>query len=245
MEYCESTPPVALSGLIKANWTLKLNGKHESGLDREASPDGCIELIHRYHGDSNWRRPQPALFVGGLIEHAAQLRMSGDACFAAVRLWPWTWNALFAPHSSLFVDDWVGMPDTIGPDFAARGPAAISRLVEDRLCRTEIAEIGAMIIASSSVGELARYSGKPMRWLQRWFRRHVGIPPQRYFRMLRFQTVMDNFQRDELNLAHHAAEHGFADQAHMARDFRAFVGTSAQKTRRSAKGPFFERNAAE
>lgn len=243
MNYQETAAPACLAGLIKTGWTLELGGDPASWLDREASPDGCIELIHRRCGQSSWRRPQPELFVGGLIEAAAHLRMSVDASFVGVRLWPWTWNALFAPHSKYFVDDWVDMPDTMASAFATNGLAAICQLADDQLRGSDIGDIGGMVLASSSAGELARVSGKPMRWLQRWFDRHVGVPPQRYFRMLRFQTVMDSFQRDDLNLAHHAAKHGFADQAHMARDFRAFVGTTAQKTRRSAKGPFFEREA--
>ena len=40
------------------------------------------------------------------------------------------------------------------------------------------------------------------------------------------------------SLALQAAEHGFADQAHMAREFRAIARAPAGAARRTAKGPF-------
>jgi transcriptional regulator GlxA family with amidase domain len=63
------------------------------------------------------------------------------------------------------------------------------------------------------------------------------MPPRRYLRLLRFQKAFEGVA-GETPLAAHAAEHGFADQAHMARTFREMAGVPARQARRSARGPF-------
>lgn len=75
------------------------------------------------------------------------------------------------------------------------------------------------------------------RALQRWFARHVGMPPRRYLKLLRFQGAFETLA-GEASLAGHAAAQGFADQAHMARAFRDLAGVPAGTARRRARGPF-------
>ena len=65
------------------------------------------------------------------------------------------------------------------------------------------------------------------RTLQRWFARHVGLPPRRYLRLLRFHKAFEQVP-DQPSLADHAAAQGYADQAHMARDFRAMAGRAGE-----------------
>ena len=80
-------------------------------------------------------------------------------------------------------------------------------------------------------------TGLAPRRLQRWFAAHVGLPPRSYLRLLRFQQAFEQVPGQE-SLAGHAAAHGFADQAHMAREFKSMAGVPAKKARRSATGPF-------
>ena len=100
-----------------------------------------------------------------------------------------------------------------------------------------LAATGRAILAASSVADMARDTGMSPRALQRWFARHVGMPPRRYLRLLRFQKAFETVP-GEASLAAHAAEQGFADQAHMAREFRAMAGVPAKQARKTARGPF-------
>ena len=73
------------------------------------------------------------------------------------------------------------------------------------------------------VNEIARELGISSRQLHRRFLAAVGVPPKRFFRVLRFARVwqLASMQPRE-TWASLAAEHGYADQAHLIREFRAF-----------------------
>ena len=114
---------------------------------------------------------------------------------------------------------------------------AFARLPRD-LLDPAIESLASAILASRSVAELSRRSGRPARWLQRWFEREIGLPPRTYLRLLRFQESFRALPAAEGTLAGHAAEHGYADQAHMAREYREMTGRSATSARAGAKPPF-------
>jgi len=75
------------------------------------------------------------------------------------------------------------------------------------------------------VDELAERSGRTVRWLQRRFRHHVGLSPKAVIRRHRLQEVALQVERgDAPDLADLAYRLGYADQSHLARDFRAVTG---------------------
>lgn len=238
MDYREFEPPEALRPLVKAGWTLAAAGDAAATVRHAATPDGCVEIIRRLSGRSAWRGEQPDSFVAGLVTVPAELDLSGDSRFVALRLWPWAWNALAVTRSPDLVDRWQDLAEA-APGFAMPGTieAAFEALAGTRL-DSPTARLGEAILTSRTMETLSAASGRPRRWLQRWFRREIGIPPRRYLRLLRFQETLAGLQESAETLAARAAEHGFADQAHMAREFRAIGRASAGAARQAAKGPF-------
>jgi AraC-like DNA-binding protein len=78
-----------------------------------------------------------------------------------------------------------------------------------------------------AVGTLADELGCSTRHLVSGFREHVGLPPKRVARILRFERVVGLLERDGgPGLGDIAASCGYADQPHLNRDFRAFAGAS-------------------
>lgn len=237
MDYRETPPPPKLDGFVAAIWTLDVGGKPNDWVGHEAVPDGRIELIRRHTGRSTWRNEQPQLFVTGLALRPAALRFSGDARFTGIRLWPWGWHALGGDRCADFANDWRAV--------AEDSPLA-ALLMHDG------AQLPGLIAAFSgrpqspidairhvdSVGALALASGMGARQLQRTFARETGMPPRRYLRLLRFRDAVAGVQGDASALADTAAASGYADQAHMTREFRALGGLSPGTARRRAAGPF-------
>jgi len=241
VQYHEYPPGAALAGLVKAFWRLTADSGGPDWVEHRAVPDGCVELIRRLDGRSRWDGEQPGLFAVGLIEQPASFEVGTGARFAAVRLWPWIWSllspipldairgrwtAIDAPDL-LALGDRLDNPESAGADLAARLAPA----------EPELRAAGLAIGEAGSVGEMRRATGMSARALQRWFERHVGVPPRRYLRMLRFQRAFADLS-DGPSLAEHAFMHGFADQAHMAREYRQLAGAPARQTRRTSKGPF-------
>lgn len=232
MDYREHAPPPALAGLVKAFWTLEGGGAAAHWVAQQATPDGCVEIIRRLAGRSRWDREQPEWFAVGLVGAPTTFEISGDARFAAIRLWPWAWRLIADVPLGGMWGQWIPyrhpLLDAL-PDFEA---AATLFPVDDRL-----GAIGTALVGAGSVEEMGAATGMSARTLQRWFARNVGVTPRHYLRLLRFQKAFEQMPA-ATNLADHAAAQGFADQAHMARDFREMAGVPATKARRAARGPF-------
>lgn len=228
MEYREIPPPPHLAGLVKTQWTLEAGGAADAWTEQQATPDGCIEIIRRTRGRSRWGGDQPASFVVGLVDRPQPFEISGDAAFEALRLWPWAWSLIGDVALAALHRRWQAVA---APDFAA---------IETRLSAApDLAATGSAIIAASSVAAMGEATGMAPRALQRWFARHVGMPPRQYLRLLRFQGAFETLP-GEASLAGHAAGRGFADQSHMAREFRSLAGVPATAARRRARGPFLD-----
>ncbi len=226
MEYREHVPAPALNGLVKVRWTLAGSGAAKAWITQQAVPDGCVEIITRRAGRSRWDGDQPARFAVGLIERPEAFEISGDARFEAIRLWPWAWTLIGDRPLETLRGRWLPYR---GIDTAE---------IEERLAAEPgLAATGRAILGAATVEQMGIATGMSPRTLQRWFARHVGLPPRTYLRLLRFHRAFEQVP-EQPSLADHAAARGYADQAHMARDFRAMAGVPAKQARRTAKGPF-------
>lgn len=89
------------------------------------------------------------------------------------------------------------------------------------------------------VGEVAAVLGLLPRTLRRRFTAQVGLTPKRFARVQRLQRVVHDLDgRQEADWAAVAAAHGYADQPHLADEFRQLVGvTPAEYLRSRVNGP--------
>jgi AraC-like DNA-binding protein len=75
------------------------------------------------------------------------------------------------------------------------------------------------------VDAVAAESGLRVRRLQRLFAEHVGVPPKWVIRRYRLREVTERLASGgAVDWARLAADLGYADQAHLSRDFAALVG---------------------
>ena len=77
------------------------------------------------------------------------------------------------------------------------------------------------------VGHVVAETGYSQRHFTRIFTECVGLGPKTYCRVRRFGRVLDRMTADPLSqLADLAAAEGYADQAHLTREFRALAGVT-------------------
>lgn len=238
MDYSEVPAPESLHAIVKSAWTLRTAGVPADRFRHIATPDGCLEIIRRGAGRSFWDGEQPSAFVAGPIRRPTELLFSGGASFVGLRIWPWAWNALSALTSPQLLDRWAALADAAPGLEAPRSIEEALALVDPERISAEARSLGAATLAARGPGSLAARSGCSARRLQRWFAREIGVPPRTYFRMLRFQDAFAGLATAQGSLALHAAEHGFADQAHMAREFRSMAGAPAKRARCGGRPPF-------
>jgi AraC-like DNA-binding protein len=87
----------------------------------------------------------------------------------------------------------------------------------------------------SSIQSSSGYSAKHFIAL---FRNSVGLTPKHYFRIQRFNAVARKLAGPaKQNLAQLAADFGYADQAHLTREFRELAGVTPSHYRGRAESP--------
>ncbi|AKU99741.1 Transcriptional regulator, AraC family [Labilithrix luteola] len=87
-----------------------------------------------------------------------------------------------------------------------------------------VAEALAMFDAGASIASAVERSGYSHRTFLTLFRTAVGLTPKVYCRIQRFQQVLERVVDREAALVDVAFDAGYADQAHLTREFRAFAG---------------------
>lgn len=88
----------------------------------------------------------------------------------------------------------------------------------------------------TTVAQLAETSGDTLRSIQRLFRDYVGASPKWVIRRNRLQEVAARIERGQVpTLTTLANELGYADQAHLTRDFKSVVGKTPTDFARSVQ----------
>jgi len=189
--------------------------------------------------------PSPsAVVVGPMTKPGVELGFLGDIETFTVHFPPTGLSRLFGVPMETMADEAAHVSDVLGA--SGRDLVDQVRLAQTFTRRVEIAEAWvaallsrarpanavdhvAVLLAARSgradVESLARRADLSPRQLQRRFLREVGVAPKHYARLCRMAGVINARDiapgRTMTDLAH---DFGFADQAHLTREFRALSG---------------------
>lgn len=202
-------------------------------------PDGCAEVQHLEALLSGFHT-RPAVIRHDGTQHGVQLHLTpagaralfgfpaGEVAAEAVPL-----DAAWGATGRELVDR-LAAASTWPERFAVLDSvllrAAAGRAEVPSAARPETTEAWRQLVAADGrvdVRSLADHVGWSRRHLTDQFTAEFGFGPKEMARVLRFERSKHLFTRpDHPTLATIAAECGYADQAHMAREWRGFAGAS-------------------
>lgn len=245
MEYQEYAPPEGKEDIIRCLWSLRAGPGSKPGAP--ALPDGCPELVLnlgdpcRAIGSDGRLRRQPPFTLVGQITRPFVVAPTGALDLIAVRFAPAGAATLHQPMAPI-TDSWIDaarLPDA-RPLIDA---VASGRTMPDRVARLRVAlttlpgtnlSLDARVLRAveyieqshggAPIEEVADSAATTPRHLQRLFTRFVGISPKLLARIRRFQRVFAAWREERESWAAVAIGCGYADQAHLIRDFSELGG---------------------
>ena len=235
--HVEPGPPGVHQGVASAHLTFLL------------CLDGTVDML------ANADRSKPpgsfVALVGGLHESPAEIAMGERQTGLQLRL---TWRgarALLGVPAGELAGDTVDLAALLGrrtgtlldrlaaaPDWAQRFALLDAELAaltaDDRAeagVRAEVGYAWDRLVETGGnlrIAELATEIGWSRRHLATRFQVETGLTPKAAARVIRFEQACDRLRGpDHPPLAAVAADTGYVDQPHLARDFRDLAGTTA------------------
>lgn len=234
-------PHPALTGIVGgyADFAERTGTPRETG---EAPGRGVVVIVDL---DAGWTVEGQRFksFVGGLYARPVRVGHEGSSQGVQFDLEPPAVRTLFGVPAGELAEKTVGLDALMGADaarVAERLHAAVDsparftilddvlrrRLLQARApARPDVERAWSLLVASGGrmrIEALAHALGCSRRHLANRFAAEVGVSPKVAARLVRFQAARARL--GSVPLARLAAEHGFADQAHLTREFHALAG---------------------
>lgn len=217
-----STPSADLAAYVERYWVVRWD--YQEPYRQKVVPYPSVQLTFR----------ADEVAVHGVCSGHRTTVLAGRGRVLGVAFRPGCFRPLLRTPVSSITDRSVPAAEVFGPDLP-REPdvAAVEQLLRARLPRPEAraeeaVTLTAMIAANPGVTRVeavARHAGTSVRRLQRLFAEHVGIGPKWVIRRYRLREVTEALAAgEEVRWAALAADLGYADQAHLSRDFSRMFG---------------------
>jgi AraC-like DNA-binding protein len=232
--YREYATRQELRSHVACSWTLRVGAEGSDPL--AVIPDGCVDII--IPGDG-------PIFVAGPASETQWVAPQAGAQFTGIRLKPGAARALFRDPLDTLLNRDVELRTLCGRAVQPLLPLTHGAMGSDELRRSLERWVGARIDergsaalavlhvsraltydAGSSLSALMLELGWSARRLHREVTASCGYGPKLLQRIMRIQRTLRlaRTQPASARLSALAANAGFADQAHMTREFRALIG---------------------
>lgn len=217
LDYCEVAPATHDRPVVVCVWTTRVPHGRLHAL--RVVPDGCADVV--------FGAPEgPQVFGPRSAWH--ELELPAGSQFAGVRLRPEALGAVLSVDAGEIAGR---VEPLVAVRPAARTPSITGFLAFARERAPDLDPLVAEAVEAITrqprprVSELASRLGVSERTLSRRFGQAVGLAPASYRRVARFRRLL-LLPGDDAGWARRAAQLGYADQAHLVREFRAMTGTT-------------------
>lgn len=244
MRYAETRPAPAAAPLVAQYWTFDAGALPDGGADHVIPPDGLVSVWL----SSDARN---ALFAGvtGPSEKAHRTLVHDGQRLAGARLQPGAGVSVFGDGMPALVGRFLPLAE-IAPAIAVSfTQAAAAALADDwRLLDAFFAELAGNTAppdpaackmaerlietdGAAPIASLAEDVGLSPRQARRRFETAIGLSPKNFARLRRVRRACADAIRKEMSFADVSLEAGFADQAHLSRNFQSVFDLPPGKVR--------------
>jgi AraC-like DNA-binding protein len=243
MRYEEFPADPSVRHLVVNFWIFSTDDRDPERFEHTIVPDGTSSIGMSRHSPA---AVPLATFVGPRVT-AAKVPVVVGARYCGIRFQPWAGGAalglnivslrdrlgplaMVSPHKAqLMLESLDDATDdaaiVLGLERVARVLAREARSVDAIVARAVEAIVDSDGL--SRIVDVAAAVGVGERTLQRRFRAAVGLTPKEFARMRRIRhACLLAMQGSELGLAGVSSDAGFADQAHLTREFGGVFGWS-------------------
>jgi AraC-like DNA-binding protein len=237
-----------LDGLVDRFWAVRWDLPPGTVHQQQVltHPGANVSIGHA-NGTPGQREPGPVeARLYGVARGLSTRVLAGRGWTVAALTWPGGLGAFITGSAAELTDRVVPLGQALGtdeavllrqvtaePDEAARVAllaAALEQAVdpERRESALSVAEVARLAESDRTVrrlGDLCERSGLGQRTLQRMFLQYAGVSPTWVIRRYRLLEAAETVREGRpVSWADIAAALGYADQAHLTRDFRAAIG---------------------
>ena len=251
--YRSFEPAQELSPFIECYWSWRLEPDRHT-LD-DILPDAAPEFIVHFGSipfaqdeSGRWRR-QPRAFLYCAAHSAVRLSLREPMKLFAIRFRPWGVSRFSRVPMVNMLDRPVTPTESLNElgDQLVQGLGSVScdadrARVADKLLATAVnaysrieTQLGMLLDAADggrcSSAQMARKLSISDRSFSRLWSEVVGIQPRKFVQLMRFHTAIEMIDSG-IKLARIAADCGYSDQAHMARQIKVISGLTPSSLRR-------------
>lgn len=255
-------PPEPLREVVSTFWVTQWDLRGQAPHVAELLADPCVTVAFEASADEPRASRRVGQVVGragrvvGVCTRLFRRELRGAGLIRAAKLRAGAARAVLGARSlaaltdritplpEVFPEDDALVPAVLEPAADQDALAALASWLQARCSAardpqiqlaTAIVEHISRAPELTSVERVAQAAGVSVRPLQRLFRDYVGASPKQVLRRFRLQEAAVRLEQDpRYALADLAAELGYADHAHLSRDFKAATGRSPASFARQA-----------
>lgn len=198
----------------------------------------------------------PSLEVLGLLTMPTRITATRGTTLLVTRFHPYASSVFFPNQVSSFTNDSIDLYDILGEEaiqlydhmikqhslekkIEILEAFLVQRLINNKKNHHNLKLIECLCnhiyqnSESFNIEKLASHYGFSKRHVQRLFLDLVGVAPQRFFSMQRFNKGLALMQASNASLTSIAHECGYYDQAHFIKEFKSYTGITPSQSAHS------------
>lgn len=248
MIYYKLKPTKKLSDYVQFYWILEVNISNQKPYIHRTLANSSPELIFHYKGpfeELTFAEQHEKTFLTGIHAQTNKVRrfiVKSDFGIFGVFLYPYAIPALFGIPSLEIKNELLDLISLLGQDGKdltekmmtsnnnLQRLKIINQFLEQRITEFERPEI---VNATKSIyhnnglidiKKLTEFSCLSQRQFERKFKEHIGFSPKSFSKIVRFNSLLWNYKKENATLTEIAYDFGYYDQAHFINDFKQFSG---------------------